>query len=237
MNRSLFLSLAWLACCSTSVVWAQEPATPAAEKNLPKVFIIGDSISLGYTAPVKQLLAGKAIVTRPNTNCQHTAYGLQQLENWLGENKFDVIHFNWGIWDTHFLTNDSKSLVPLEAEFDPDKMHIRHTPEQYADNLRKLIKTLKGSGTKLIFATTTPIWKDGTLRGDNIAKYNDAALKVMEEEGIAIDDLYTFVLPHRTEWQDGDTVHFNATGNKHLAQQVSESILKAIAEPSADKKP
>lgn len=59
----------------------------------------------------------------------------------------------------------------------------------------------------------------------------------MEEEGIAIDDLYTFVLPHRAEWQGGDTVHFNATGNQRLAQQVSESIMKALEEPDATEKP
>jgi acyl-CoA thioesterase-1 len=237
MNRHGLVLLWLLACLPAARGWAQEPATSLAEKPLPKVFIIGDSISLGYTPRVAAMLAGKATVTRPEMNCQHTGVGLAQIEKWLGDNRFDAIHFNWGIWDTHFLMNDSMALVPTAKEIDAEKMHVRHTPEAYAENLRKLVKTLKGSSTKLIFATTTPIWKEGTTRGDNIARYNDAALKVMQDEGVAIDDLHALVLPHRAAWQGADKVHFNATGNRQLAQQVSESILQAIAEPATAAKP
>lgn len=146
MIRHLFLLFALLACWPTHGAWAQEPEKTPAEKGLAKVFIIGDSISLGYTAPVTLLLEGKATVTRPNMNCQHTGVGLKLLEKWLSDGTYDVIHFNWGIWDTHWLTNDTMTLVPTAKEVDPDIMHIRHTPEEYAENLRKLVKTLKGTG-------------------------------------------------------------------------------------------
>ena len=76
---------------------------PEAASILPQVLIIGDSISIGYTEPVRENLKGSAEVFRPPVNCQHTGYGLSQIKTWLGTGKWDVIHFNFGIWDTHML--------------------------------------------------------------------------------------------------------------------------------------
>lgn len=220
----------------TALQAQQSPDTAApkaaADSELPHVFIIGDSISLGYTPVVKKLLEGKAIVTRPAVNCQHTGYGLQQLEKWLGTGEFDVIHFNWGIWDTHRLTNEGNQLVRKPQNVDPKTVHIRFTSEQYADNLRALIKTLKATGAKLVWASTTPIYMEDTTGFANIGKYNAVAAAVMKEEGIPTDDLYTLVLPNRKEWQGGDTVHFNGVGNAALGDQVSASILQALKVPA-----
>src|SRR5512137_2492523 len=46
---------------------ANEPAfAPVSDDpKLPRVLLIGDSISIGYTLPVRKLLAGKANVHRP----------------------------------------------------------------------------------------------------------------------------------------------------------------------------
>ena len=111
---------------------SQEPA------KLPRVLIIGDSISMGYTEPVRKQLQGKAEVFRPKENCQHTAYGLSRIKAWLGNEKWDVIHFNWGIWDTHMLTAQG-ALVRDESKGD---LHIRHTPEKYKENLTELVKIM-----------------------------------------------------------------------------------------------
>lgn len=121
--------------------------------KLPKVLILGDSISIGYTEPVRKQLQGKAEVIRPKANCQHTAYGLANIRTWLGQEKWDVIHFNWGIWDTHLLDAQGK-LVRDESK---GELHIRHTPEKYRENLAELVQILEKTGAKLIFATTTPI--------------------------------------------------------------------------------
>ena len=51
---------------------------------LPRVLLIGDSISIGYTLPVRKLLEGKANVHRPLTNCGPTTRGLEQIDAWLG---------------------------------------------------------------------------------------------------------------------------------------------------------
>lgn len=32
-------------------------------------------------------------------NCGDTRSGIKNLDRWLGTNHWDVIHFNWGLWD------------------------------------------------------------------------------------------------------------------------------------------
>src|SRR5438105_12012509 len=66
---------------------------------LPRVLIIGDSISIGYTVPTRKLLEGKANVHRIPENGGPTTAGLKNVKKWLGEGKWDVIHFNWGLHD------------------------------------------------------------------------------------------------------------------------------------------
>jgi acyl-CoA thioesterase-1 len=46
---------------------------------LPKVLIIGDSISIGYFKPLQEQLKDIAVVTHNEGNAQHTAYGLKKL--------------------------------------------------------------------------------------------------------------------------------------------------------------
>jgi acyl-CoA thioesterase-1 len=201
-----------------------QAADPAATKPLPKVLILGDSISLGYTPVVRKLLEGKAEVLRPRENCQHTATGLAKIKGWLGDEKWDVIHFNWGIWDTHML--DEKGQIVREEE--QPGLRQRHSPEQYRKNLAELVVTMKATGAKLIFATTTPIMRRKGERFEAIPTLNAEAAAIMKEHGVAINDLYEFVLPHAAEWQGTDRVHFNPAGNEQLGKRVSEAILKSL---------
>ena len=60
------------------------------DQKLPRVLIIGDSISRGYTLPLRKALAGKANVHRAPENCGPTANGLKKLPIWLGNGKWEV---------------------------------------------------------------------------------------------------------------------------------------------------
>src|SRR5262245_45995913 len=74
-------------------------ASVTEQPGLPRVLLIGDSISIGYTVTVRRELAGKANVLRIPENGADTANGLKKIDAWLGESKWDVIHFNWGLHD------------------------------------------------------------------------------------------------------------------------------------------
>src|SRR4051812_33030943 len=119
------------------------------DPKLPRVLLIGDSISMGYTLPVRELLKGKANVHRIPDNCGPTERGLSQLDKWLGDGKWDVIHFNFGLHDLKYLDANGKYV-------DPSKGKQVAPPEVYERNLRELVARLKKTGAKLIFATTTP---------------------------------------------------------------------------------
>lgn len=225
-SRRVFL----LICLTSLTAGAAEPAA----SGLPKVLILGDSISIGYTPVVKKLLEGKAEVSRPNGNCQHSAYGLANVKKWVGTTKWDVVHFNFGIWDTHML--DAQGALVRDEAAAKGPLHLRHTPEQYRKNLAEIVAVLEATGAKLVFANTTPIMRYQGKRYANLTKLNETAAELMATKKIPVNDLYEFVLPNVKAWQAGDKVHFNATGNQELGRRVSEAVLQAL-EPTTSAKP
>lgn len=192
------------------------------EPGLPRVLLIGDSISMGYTVPVRERLKGKANVHHPPANCGPTTRGLQQLDAWLGETKWSVIHFNFGLHDLKYMDEKGRlaavqkgtQQVPIEA---------------YKKNLERIVQRLRKTGAALIWAATTPVPEgaSGRIRGD-AARYNAVAAEVMKARGIAVDDLYGFALPRLEKIQRPKNVHFTPEGSKALAEQVASHILKAL---------
>ena len=69
------------------------------DPKLPRVLLVGDSISIGYTLPTRDFLKGKANLHRIPTNGGPTTRGLANIDAWLGKSKWDIIHFNWGLHD------------------------------------------------------------------------------------------------------------------------------------------
>lgn len=193
--------------------------------GLPRVLLIGDSISIGYTVPVRQLLAGKANVHRPLTNCGPTTRGVAEIDKWLGDGKWDVIHFNWGLHDLKYMGPGGKNLADPKAKGSAQQV----PPAEYEANLRKLVARLQKTGAKLIWRTTTPVPEGaaGRVVGDS-AKYNAIAKKIMDENGIAIDDQYAFCMTKLAKIQRPANVHFTPEGSKELAMQAVTAIEAAL---------
>src|SRR5215470_12616323 len=89
MYLRLVLILTAAAMCYGQNSAAPNPAYRKIEDvpGLPRVLLIGDSISIGYTEPVRTELAGKANVHRIPANGSSTAVGLKNVESWLGTGK------------------------------------------------------------------------------------------------------------------------------------------------------
>ena len=183
--------------------------------GLPRVLLIGDSISMGYTLPVRKLLEGKANVHRIPTNGGPTKNGVANMEKWLGKGKWDVIHFNWGIHDLKIMPDGKRQVEP----------------QDYEKNLRALVTRMKATGAKLIWATTTPI-PDGDLtparKFGEVKEYNDIAARVMKESGVATDDLNAHITPKLAELQNPHDVHYKSAGSEFLAQKVAAEIEKVL---------
>jgi lysophospholipase L1-like esterase len=196
-----------------------------------KVLIIGDSISIGYMPFVKELLIFYADIVRPTKengnaeNCQGTTNGIANIKRWIGDAKWDVIHFNFGL-------HDIKHVDPVSRENSKDQKHpLQADLKQYKKNLTAIVEVLKSTEAKLIFATTTPYPDDtgGPLRDPGMpAKYNQAAIKIMNKNGITINNLHAFIKPRLSDLQKPKNVHFTPEGYKALAEKVADRIKEAL---------
>lgn len=208
----------------------------APDPSRPNVLILGDSISIGYTLPVRKLLEGKANVFRPVTsdgtrpvNCSGTTVGVERIDEWLGERAWDVIHFNWGLHDLKHVgppAEDGRT-QNVSGPDDPPQA----TVEAYSENLTVIVEKLKATGARLIFATTTPVTPGTTKpfrRPEAPAEYNAAALTIMNARSIAVNDLYSFCLPRLDELQLPVNVHFTPHGSDVLAGRVAAAIEKEL---------
>lgn len=208
----------------TAAAQEKNPAFAKIEDDpkLPRVLILGDSISIGYTVPVRDLLKGKANLHRPADNCGPTTRGLTQLDKWLGSGKWDVIHFNFGLHDIKYMNEKGELIDTLKGK---QQVSIA----DYEKNLRTIVDRLKKTNAKLIWCATTPVPEGakGRVVGDEV-KYNAVAAKIMKEEGIAINHLYTVAAAKLDKIQKPKDVHFTDAGSKELAGHVVKAITKEL---------
>jgi lysophospholipase L1-like esterase len=201
---------------------AAGPLTPVEDvPGLPRVLLIGDSISIGYTLAARAALKDVANVHRPRTNCGPTTKGVKELSGWLGKDKWDVIHFNFGLHDLKWMGPNGENL----AEPNKTGNHPQVSIEDYKKNLEIIVRGLKKTGAVLIWRNTTPVPKGarGRVVGDSV-KYNSAALEVMKRHDIQVDDMYCYSLAKQTEIQKPKDVHFTREGSVFLGKKVAEAI-------------
>jgi lysophospholipase L1-like esterase len=181
--------------------WAYVADDPA----LPRVLLIGDSISRSYTAAVRKALEGRANVHRAPANCGRTDYFFKHGEIWLeqnGSSSWDVVAVNFGIHD-----------------------HGK-PPEEYAANLRRIIRRLRDTGATVLWVRTTPWGKPE--EGDKSVKTNPTSDRIAGEEGLAVVDLHATFGGGRERLQTKDSVHFTPEGAEKLGSSVAEAISAAL---------
>ena len=211
----------------------KRPVNPALQPiqdvpGLPRVLLIGDSISIGYTVPVRKLLAGEMNVHRPLTNCGPTRNGVLELDRWLhdkrmGKGKWNVIHFNFGLHDLKYMGPNGENL------YSPEKGNQQVPLKEYERNLNYIVKELKKTGARLIWRNTTPVppGAKGRVVGD-AARYNAVARKVMNRHDIRIHDMYKQVKPNMDTLMRKANVHFTPAGSQKLAELVVREIRRAV---------
>lgn len=188
----------------------------------PNIFLIGDSIRRGYCLTTKNELSDVADVFYINDNCRNTQFVMTSMRAW--SKKFDrpelvsIVHFNCGQWDVARFSECEK---PLTGE------------EEYAKNIKAIIFLIRRyfKNAKIIFATTTPMNPHSEKHvivnpRDNeiIDRYNAIATKIAKEEGVAINDLNTYM----RDWGEEcfkDYCHLTPEGFIELGRHVAE-VLK-----------
>ena len=233
------VALACSPACSTAPARASADGPsgnpPPLEEPI-RVLLLGDSISLGYTQEVRDLLGERAFVMRARKpdgekleNCAGTNNGIENIDRWVQQDggDWDVIHFNFGLHDLKRVHPDTGA-----NSDDPDDPH-QADPERYEAQLRIIVERLQATGARLVFATTTPV-PEGVRpyrTQADVLEYNRVATRVMGEEGVAVDDLFAFANPRLAELQNPHDVHFSKAGSAALGREVAESILRVAGLP------
>ena len=196
-----------------SIEWCDIWISHANETNLPRVLLIGDSITRAYYPEVEKHLAGKAYVGRLSSSAFISDPALnRQIRMMLREYHVDIIHFNNG-------------------------MHgWQHSEKEYEAAFPGLLATIKAGApdAKLIWASTTTLKEsphlppgDQTQASDErIAARNAIALKYVQPAGIDVDDLSPIGVGH-PEYHS-DNVHFNGQGIALQAAQVAAHVEKQL---------
>lgn len=188
------------------------------DPKLPNVLLIGDSISIYYTDPVRRLLAGQADVYRTPMGPGKAETLFVSLDEFLKTRKWDVIHFNTGLHDFARQEGNESDLAT------------------YRKNLQTIVGKLQATGAKLIWASTTPVPPGSPATSDALAvKYNAVAKSLMDEHGIPTNDLHELILPkHELYWLAPKNVHFNELGSAVLGRRVASVVLETLNPPAGE---
>lgn len=198
-------------------------ALPNVHPSLPNVLLIGDSISIGYTLPVREQLDGIANVFRPLINCGPTIRGLELLDEWLGDRVWSIIHFNFGLHDLKYIDETGQRANP------PESGSPQVPIGQYEQNLNQITLRLLETKARIIWCSSTPVpdGSNGRIKGD-ADRYNEAASRVATTYSLAVNDLYSFALRRLDSIQLPSNVHFTDDGSAILGTQVVSRIREEM---------
>lgn len=191
---------------------------------MKKVFLIGDSIRMGYCQPLRERLKGTATLYWPDENCRFLQHTLRYLHEWAQacpREEIDLLHWNNGLWDACHFFGDPQPLTPID-QYEALLVHVH-------GQIRRVFPH-----AQIVFSTTTPVderrlkVEQGVpmRRNAEIRLFNEAAQRVMDALHVPVNDLYAFVeaLPeaHYDDW-----VHYTAEGYDLLAGAL-EAYLKPL---------
>lgn len=186
--------------------------------NCDTVFVVGDSISIGYLPSLSQKIGQTNNVYHPLENCRNSWYTLQHVDQWIAQVQSPkTIIWNNGIWN---VVRDELSNQPGQI-----KEQYGTTLEQYESDMRAIGAKLKATGARVIFFTTTALDSSKTenyFDTQKINQLNDIALRIMPEMGIEIYDLNAVSLTVQDQLVDG--IHYNSKGYDTLSDFIVSKL-------------
>ena len=199
------------------------------DPKLPRILVVGNSISMGYRNYITEHFKGKAYVDYwvggswidPNSVKGENSVVKRGWRGVLGNGPYDVV--TWNAMTLHMWW-------PQE----------RCPEETLAPNMTEVVTFLKGIApkTKFIWVRGTPArenMSDGNPTLDNprnniIVRYNKIVDGIMIKEGIPEVDLYTIAENqlHTVSKGSNDLVHWNEKVYQIMAQEIIKEIERNI---------
>ena len=184
------------------IEWSITYAYNATTAELPRVLLIGDSICNGYNGKVREMLEGRVNVSFwASSKCVTDPDYFRELDFMLDAYPYDAVCFNNGL---HSLSTD-------RAEWDA-------AYRAAVDFLRA-----KLPDAKISLTLSTPL-KDVKLTAIS-ASLNETVVRLAEEKGLPVIDLFAAMdgLDREEFWSD--TYHFRAPAIEMQAKVISEHVL------------
>lgn len=189
--------------------WIDAWQDDADRTDLPRVLLIGDSITRGYNGRVREFLKGIAYV-----DFIATSYAIDNplyvalVKKYAEAGGYSLIHFNHGLHGYHM---------------------GRRT---YLSKTDKLIKAL-AKDAKIIIATSTIVYKEGN-KGINrgwakrLEERNGAVKELADKNGYKLNDLYSVSEKLDVSLRLPDGVHYNEQGYNVLGKVVADNIKELL---------
>ena len=204
------------------------------DPRLPRVLIIGDSISGHYLPGLRELMRGKANVVGessmssrfppetyrwsklgPRFYRSDAASKGDDLKHFLAEQgPFDIVHFNNGIHNF--------------AGANPGDERA------YAEQLRTVVAIIRASGAVYLFANSTGTVADNTIPRSprylsNCLAFNTAAEAVMKELNVPVTDIHGLIQPRIKELISADLIHTNQEADQMMAALIAKRLTETLA--------
>ena len=189
---------------------------------MKKIFLIGDSIRMGYDKYVKEALSGAAEVVYPEENSRFAEYVLRYAHTWKANLKLDddvdLVHWNAGLWDVLELFGE-EPLTPIDF--------YAYFVEKIDKRLRRLFPK-----AKIVFATSTPVIegvaKEFIRHNNVIESYNRRAVEVLSGTDTVINDLYTLAKSLPDSYHSDATHFYTPEATEIIGGRVLSVICREL---------
>ncbi|MDA7882468.1 SGNH/GDSL hydrolase family protein [Akkermansiaceae bacterium] len=187
--------------------WCDIWIPKATDQNLPRVLLVGDSITKGYYNTVEKSLAGKANCARFATSaCVSDPAFFAQLETMFNHYEYEVVHFNNGLHG------------------------FGYTEQEYQEAYERALGVIWANApeVKLILALSTPLLETSKQNNLNprINERNRIVRELAKKYGAEVNDLHAISIG-RPEYYS-DPYHYKPVATELQGRQVGKFIEKTL---------
>lgn len=205
------------------------------DATLPRILVVGDSISMGYRGYITEHFKGRAYVDYwVGSGCSWYGKSLGDKDStavraWKGvlsNGPYDVV--SWNAMTLHWWSPNQSNRCPENA--------LAGCAAEAVEHLKKTVPK-----TRFIWVRCTPIRSnlaDGTPTLDNpenarMVKFNTIVDEVMKKQGIPEIDLYAIAEKqlHTVHKGSLDTVHWGTEVSRLFADAIIKEVEKLLPAP------
>ena len=209
---TLFFLMVWPVMAETKIhregtEWCDIWIPKATDQKLPRVLLVGDSITKGYYKATENYLKGNANCARFATSaCVSDPAFFAQLEAMFSHYDYGVVHFNNGLHG------------------------IEYTEEEYRKGYEKALQFIRKKSPKaeLVLALSTPLQSTSNKNNLNprIDERNRIVRELAQKYGATINDLHAISKDHPEYYKD--PYHFKPVAIERQGKQVGEAVKKVL---------